>query len=61
MIEVLLTDIWKNKQDVIYVITIKINFFHVIYAFFICPTCFNKIHFYESPKCPQCRKYMFKK
>ena len=30
-------------------------------VFFVCPTCFNKIYFYEAPKCPQCRKYMFKK
>ena len=32
-----------------------------ICVFFVCSTCFNKIYFYESPKCPQCRKYMFKK
>ena len=29
------TDILKNKQGVIYVIKIKMNFFHVIYVYFL--------------------------
>ena len=29
--------------------------------FFVCPTCFNKINFYETSKCPQCRKYQLQK